>query len=512
MRRVGGGDAAERARSCDGFHRAHGDGDWVASRFRLTASAIEIQSPSAPGRVIPLGNIATVEEIAPFDEDPATCEVHLDSGEMLQIVVQRSLLLRACSLLESTTPTTPGAAPPDVGRSTPARAIGARRPRAFLTAAFVLIALLGVEFERTAGDEQAVVPPVDAQPAPPSTEAPAEPPSAPTTGAGSAMPTSTTPMVPPTAPTTPRETTAPSSLPPPAPAAQEWTIAPLTGMAVPGESVRRPALVSKIDGARAAMPQVGMEYADIVYEVKIEGGSRYLAVWHSREPAVVGPHRSARTTDPDLLSMFGHSLFAYSGANRGVVDTLASTTWKTGVGPGEVPDAYFRDDQRPWPHNLFATTEVLRTRESPPEWPRPLFDYGAADDPIRGTPVVGFASDPGTRVEFRWDPALQGWRRQVWAQEHLHASGAPVAPTNVVVVESSYRISEADARSPEAISVGSGRAWLFHRGLVQEGTWTRSDRTEPWNLRDALGRPLNLAPGTTWVVLSEGEPELLPPT
>jgi hypothetical protein len=272
--------------------------------------------------------------------------------------------------------------------------------------------------------------------------------------------------------------------------------------------LERNAIVSKIDASQDAMPQVGLESADVVYEVKIEWGSRYLAVWHSKVPAVIGPHRSARTTDPDLLAMFGHPLFAFSGANPGVVETLAWTTWKTGVGPGEVPGAWFRDEQRPYPHNLFAFTDVLRTRPAPPAWPTPVFDYHAAGTPPVGTPVKGFATYPGLKAAFRWDAALGGWRRRVWDREHVHANGDPVAPTNVVVLETSYGASWADANSPEAHSVGTGRAWVFTGGTVRDGTWARSHRTEPWNLRDAAGAPLTLDRGTTWVVLAEGQPEI----
>ena len=208
---------------------------------------------------------------------------------------------------------------------------------------------------------------------------------------------------------------------------------------MPASSVQRAAIVSKIDAAPEAMPQVGMEQADVVYEVAIEWGSRYIAAWHSRQPSVVGPHRSARTTDPDLLSMFGHPLFAFSGANPGVVQALALTTWKTGVGPGEVPAAYHRDLQRPWPHNLFAHTDVLRTRPAPLQPPTPIFSFHAPGSTAGGVPVEGFTAFPGLRSEFRWDPSLDGWRRRVWDHEHLHATGEPVAPTNVVVLETPVR-------------------------------------------------------------------------
>jgi hypothetical protein len=288
-------------------------------------------------------------------------------------------------------------------------------------------------------------------------------------------------------------------------------VAPLTGLSVPAVGLMRNAIVSKIDGSAPAMPQVGLDQADMVLEVKIEWGlSRYLAVFHSQQPTVIGPHRSARTTDPDLLAMFGHPLFAFSGANPGVVDRLALTDWKTGVGPGEVPRAWFRDETRPYPHNLFAATEVLRSRPAPVALPAPRFFFRPPGTGGGGVPVEGMAVSVGATPLFRWDPALGGWRRWIHDRDHLHASGAPVAPTNVVVVETFYGVSAADGNSPEAISLGVGRAWVFTDGHMVAGSWTRLDRYAPYDLRDAAGNPITLLPGSTWVALADREPFIDP--
>jgi hypothetical protein len=287
--------------------------------------------------------------------------------------------------------------------------------------------------------------------------------------------------------------------------------APLTGLQVPLADLARVPIVAKIDASAPAMPQVGLDLADVVLEVKIEFGlQRYLAVWHSRQPEVIGPLRSARTTDPDLLAMFGHPLFAFSGANPGVVDRLAATTWKTGVGPGEVPAAYFRDEGRPWPHNLFAHSQTLRTRPSPYVVPAPRFVHRPAGTAGPGVPVRSVTTSAGARSSFDWDPALGGWRRSTHGRAHLHPDGRPVAPTNVVVVETFYGVSAADANSPEAVSTGWGRAWVLSDGKVAAGTWTRLDRNAPYDLRDGAGAPLTLAPDSTWVVLADREPSFVP--
>ena len=125
-----------------------------------------------------------------------------------------------------------------------------------------------------------------------------------------------------------------------------------------------------------------------------------------------------------------------------------------------------------------------------------------------GEPVERVTAYPGQASGFRWDPGLPGWRREAWWRDHVHADGTPVAPVNLVVLDTPYRQSLVDERSPEALSVGAGRAWVFTEGRARRGTWTRADRTDRWNLRDGSGATITLSPGQTWVVLAEGEPDI----
>lgn len=74
-------------------------------------------------------------------------------------------------------------------------------------------------------------------------------------------------------------------------------------------------LAVKIDNLVDARPQTGLSHADIVYVLPVEGGlSRLMAVFSSAFPAVIGPVRSARLEDLEVLRQFGRPAFAYSGA------------------------------------------------------------------------------------------------------------------------------------------------------------------------------------------------------
>ncbi len=290
-------------------------------------------------------------------------------------------------------------------------------------------------------------------------------------------------------------------------------VAPLTGLPVSDDAavrLLRPALVAKIDGALEAMPQEGLDSADVVMEVRVEGISRYLGVWHSAEVQEIGPVRSARTTDPDLLAMFGRPLFAYSGGNSGVLSALRRADWFQDVSHDAAPDSYSRSRSRRAPHNLMADTAGLWARSAEPlQFPGPVFTYRAADEPAPGEPAAGFEASVQSGARFAWDAEIGGWRRWAYGIAHESTVGEQIAPTNVVVVAVDYVTSPADRASPEAISVGSGPAWVYSDGSVQVGTWSRPDRNAGWDLRDAAGNPMTLDPGRTWVELADAAPRAL---
>ena len=99
--------------------------------------------------------------------------------------------------------------------------------------------------------------------------------------------------------------------PPPA-GSPQTLVSPFTGEPV---SALGPVLAVKIDNLAPARPQTGLTGADIVYVLPVEGGlSRFLAVFSSHFPPVIGPVRSAREDDLELLRQFGRPAFAYSGA------------------------------------------------------------------------------------------------------------------------------------------------------------------------------------------------------
>jgi Protein of unknown function (DUF3048) N-terminal domain/Protein of unknown function (DUF3048) C-terminal domain len=287
------------------------------------------------------------------------------------------------------------------------------------------------------------------------------------------------------------ETTTTTTAPPPPP------VAPLTGVVDPsGAALTRPVLTVKIENAPEARPQAGLELADVVYEEVVEGGiTRFVVMYNSIVPDVVGPVRSVRDMDPYIVWPLG-GVFAYSGGAPGP-DAAIREAPVNPVDESATGTAMFRDGGRAAPHNLFGYGQALFDRGGAPVPPPALFRYLAPGETIVGEPVlsarVGFQA--GYDPTWTYDPPTNTWLRSYGADPFVTASGAQVAPVNVVVQFIHYPgYSQGD-------TIGGGDVFVFSGGQLVRGKWLRGAREETTLFVDAAGNPIKLTPGPTWVEL-----------
>lgn len=277
---------------------------------------------------------------------------------------------------------------------------------------------------------------------------------------------------------------------------------PLTGEAT--TQVRAAAVIgAKIDNVQAGRPQAGINDADVVYEIVVEGNfTRLLALFQSHEPAVIGPIRSVRTSDFDLLEPLNTPLLAASGANPNVTNMLSQRNIVTNVNAIEAGAAYFRDGGRPAPDNLFARTANLRgaggTAGAPPSV---MFDFRASTDATSGQPTNGVTINFGsTTSSYAWNGTA--WTRTMNGSVHVDTTGRAVTPENVIVMVTNYEPSLADSRSPHAITVGEAQAFILSDGKLITGVWSRQGPEDPIRFFNANLEPVELTPGNTWIHLA----------
>lgn len=285
---------------------------------------------------------------------------------------------------------------------------------------------------------------------------------------------------------------------------------PLTGAPVdkPGYE-KRPALVVKIDNYEPdARPQAGLSQADIVYEEKVEGPySRFAAIFQGSDAEKVGPVRSARSTDVQIVGPLNKPLFAYSGAN-GTFLALLRITPLIDVGAGAKPNAYYRGGDKIIPHNLYTSTANLFAGQlaTPPTPPWPFRTDNSA--PAGSKPATGVAYQFGggmTSVNWTWSPEEKGFVRTQNGATHFDQDNWPLITENIVIQYVRYQGAEArdvfGNPIPEALMGGTGRGWLLTSGVAAPLTWSRFGLTDPTAFTGVDNQPLKFAPGRTWVIL-----------
>jgi hypothetical protein len=316
--------------------------------------------------------------------------------------------------------------------------------------------------------------------------------------------------------TTPASTTTTSTSTTSTTVAPTTTTAPvaryaLTGLPVDNPATQnRPALVIKIDNHPEARPQTGLNQADVVYEEMVEGITRFFAVFQSTDSTPVGPVRSARTTDVNIVAALSKPLFAWSGGNPTVQRQIgAADLTDVGFNVADKTGGYHRDNRtkaKGVEHTLYADTPSLFALAPAGQGaPAPLFTFRPDGTPSPvGDPTAGVKLHlDGTQAQFAWDPATGTWLRDENGSPHQDYDGVQIAPANVIVQFVSYVGVPGVGQSQQAVTVGEGEAWILTDGKLVKGKWTRPDPKQPAVYTDANGTPVNLTPGRTWIELPQ---------
>jgi len=290
--------------------------------------------------------------------------------------------------------------------------------------------------------------------------------------------------------------------PSPSPSSPPQLRSPFTGEPV---SSLTPVLAVKIDNSAPARPQTGLNYADIVYVLPVEGGlSRLMAIFSSHYPTVAGPVRSARQDDLTLLRQFGTPGFAYSGATPRLLRYIHRTARIVNLYSGTT-SGYYRNWNRAEPYNLYAyPKDLLATAASA----SPAHDIGFRFGPpppggrVRRSVSVSY---PASEFTFTWSAAKGRWLVSMDGIPAVNPRGVPLSAATVVIQHTTVRTSsflEQGRRPPFAQSTGSGRALVLRNGQAWPGRWSRPRANDGTTFTTAAGGPMTFARGQVWIVLA----------
>jgi Protein of unknown function (DUF3048) C-terminal domain/Protein of unknown function (DUF3048) N-terminal domain len=303
-------------------------------------------------------------------------------------------------------------------------------------------------------------------------------------------------------------------------------INPLTGLQVSDPKLleRRPVAVKvNIVPRSSNRPPWGLSFADIVYDYYHNGGySRFHALFLGNNASLVGPIRSGRLLDYELVHMY-QSIFAYGSADALINQRLLNSDFADRV--------ILEGNQVPCP----PTTSDPMCRYEPNTYDLLLGDTAAMSAHVTATgvsngrqnldgmtfnPTVPVSGTIGTQVYVRysgdnytrWDyDAATG--KYLRFQDNVFDTGQgeeyvpltdrlnnqQISSSNVVVILARHEYYQQPPN--EIIDIllsGSGTAYAFRDGKMYQVVWNRPTINSVLSLTYPDGTPFPYKPGTTW--------------
>lgn len=262
-----------------------------------------------------------------------------------------------------------------------------------------------------------------------------------------------------------------------------------------------------IDNAIEARPQSGLEFADVIYEIPVEGGiTRLLPIITTGDVDLVGPVRSVRTAIVDICREYDGILVHAGGSEDGLValeNYMVNHLDEIYGGP-RIEAAFWRVPDRQKPHNLYASFDSLRQAcegekfklDVPPRTRTYLED----GEEIKGkliSDISIYYPNRDNQVRFVYDKEKLLFDRYTAEKPHLTTKGEQLVAANVIVQFVPFQYLDGDGHM-RLILHGEGEALVFRYGRVVEGYWKKEPNGFTKYI-DKYGKEVSLAPGPTWI-------------
>jgi hypothetical protein len=331
-----------------------------------------------------------------------------------------------------------------------------------------------------------------------------------------------------TAPAYPAQGMGPSGFP--------SNVDPLTGLIVSDPSLfNRRTIAIKIENIpRGDRPQWGMTNADIVYEYYTEeGATRFIAIFYGQNSDKVGPIRSGRFFDANVVQMY-KSVFIFGYAwqpefeffvnsdfgNRLVLESdYTNPTLFRVSGEGSY-DLLFANLT-----SLPSLLSLLKIDNNKQNLEGMLFNTQVAGtSQLANSVTIRFSSVIYNRWDFNSSTSLytrsvDTTTAQTPADEKYTVltdrnNGQPITAANVVILYAPYSIYVRNATT-EVYQIplsGFGPAYLVRDGQIYQLTWHRNSSTDLLTLQDANGNLFPLKPGNTWFEVIHNASDLTQPS
>jgi len=303
----------------------------------------------------------------------------------------------------------------------------------------------------------------------------------------------------------------------------EPVIDPLTGLAVSDPELldRRPIMVKVSNYPQYGRPHAGLSFADIVFDYFIGyGTNRFLVVYYGQDCEEIGPVRSGRFVDAELVPMYS-GILAYGSADEDTDGEIITRLGDYAISNLEAPDPAFVGTDTHSVVGVYANSaalsqfvEGLGLDNSAPDLPGMVFS-NAIPNHGKYADQVNILFNYNNRAEWHYDASSGKYLRWIEYFEDENdetydmiplvdrVTGSQLAFSNVVIIFAEYTELAPSRHTIDIIGNDAGKpAYFFRDGQVFSGTWRAKNDADPMQFFNDQGEPMPLKPGNTWIVIT----------
>lgn len=278
----------------------------------------------------------------------------------------------------------------------------------------------------------------------------------------------------------------------------------LTGRVVETEAeITAPVTAIMIENSPEARPQSGLKNSGIVFEAIAEGGiTRFLVLYQSEKPKLVGPVRSLRSYYVDWLTPYQASVVHCGGSSASLA--LVRNGKYRDIDEFFNEKTYWRADDRWAPHDLYTSFSRIDKLNKERGYKESTFTgFARKDDSkleeAKATRIDVTISSSTFNSSYKYDSKTNTYLRSQAGAAHKDREEGRIAPNVVIAMIVQQRAVMEDGYREQIVTTGKGTAYIFQDGDVVEGTWSKANRGAPLEFFDKSGKAVSLNRGQTWI-------------
>jgi hypothetical protein len=275
------------------------------------------------------------------------------------------------------------------------------------------------------------------------------------------------------------------------------------------EGVRPYAVMIDNEGVRV-LPQGGLDKAQVVYEIIVEGGeTRLMPVFWGVEPEMIGPVRSARHYFLDY-ALEHDAIYVHYGQSPQALSDLKTLKVAAinGMVAGKQVFWDLTNDRNNW-QDTYTSMEKLKDYTARSKYRTtterdPVLEYNSENTDL-------LSEDRVQEVELKYSSAYNsGFKYDEKSCMYLRyrkgnpqmerVSGEQLKAKNIIIQITWVSSIDGDLKGRmEVQTVGRGKGYYITEGKKVDIKWSKASRTKPTIYTLADGTPLKLNPGQTWI-------------